>query len=247
MKLRRRILLGVVAFLLLAPVVMAAVLVCLQIRQDNLDQALISAMNRMDSPAVKRLLDQGANPNAQEEEAPAKSLWESLTRLFARFRHKPEPGSVSTALPLLFATFMLHRHERAAADDIAVALIQHGGTVSASQEREEPLLHLAANNGMTKTLRLLLSRGADVNQRDSVGFTALYHAIDSENATNVELLLAHGAEVNPRNVPMGTLYWAKTLRWRASERQDIIGALKQHGARMSMQESKALACQRGIR
>src|SRR5689334_23842832 len=59
-------------------------------------------------------------------------------------------------------------------------------------------LMAAAASGSEAMLRLLLSRGADVNAANADGESALMAAIDSRNAAAVRLLLRHGAEVRTR-------------------------------------------------
>jgi ankyrin repeat protein len=60
-----------------------------------------------------------------------------------------------------------------------------------------PVLHWAAENGLTDIARLLLDQGADVNARDNFSNTPLHLAV--RHAAMVELLLARGAQVGARN------------------------------------------------
>lgn len=47
-------------------------------------------------------------------------------------------------------------------------------------------------------VRLLLVRGADVQQRGSNDWTPLHHAVSLDDGDAVELLLAHGADIAAR-------------------------------------------------
>ncbi len=68
----------------------------------------------------------------------------------------------------------------------------------------ETLLHIAAAAGSEKNLAILLSRGASVNARDSLGETALCRAVtyDQENShiNIIKILLNSGANPNNRDV-----------------------------------------------
>ena len=50
--------------------------------------------------------------------------------------------------------------------------------------------------GDTAAVSALIAKGADVNARNSYGWTALSHAARIGNAELVKLLLVHGADVN---------------------------------------------------
>jgi len=60
-----------------------------------------------------------------------------------------------------------------------------------------PVLHWAAENGLTEIARQLLDQGADVNSRDNFSNTPLHLAVRS--AEMVELLLSRGAMPGARN------------------------------------------------
>jgi ankyrin repeat protein len=60
-----------------------------------------------------------------------------------------------------------------------------------------PVLHWAAENGLTEVARLLLDQGSDVNARDNFSNTPLHLAVRFPQM--VELLLARGAQVGARN------------------------------------------------
>lgn len=53
-------------------------------------------------------------------------------------------------------------------------------------------LHLAALQGYKEIAALLISRGADVNARDSSNLSPLYYAIEYRYTELAELLRRHG-------------------------------------------------------
>lgn len=61
------------------------------------------------------------------------------------------------------------------------------------------LLQRAARKGDDVTVRTLLDGGADVNEKDEFGRTALITAASSNSIETVLLLLSHGADVNARD------------------------------------------------
>ena len=60
-----------------------------------------------------------------------------------------------------------------------------------------PPLHWAAENGLIDVAGLLIEQGADPDERDHFGNTALHLALDYPEM--IELLLAGGADVNAAN------------------------------------------------
>jgi ankyrin repeat protein len=66
-----------------------------------------------------------------------------------------------------------------------------------AHHRDIPLLQ-AAGQGDTQALQALLSQGADANQKDAGGLTALILSVRAGAAPAVEALLRHGADPNLR-------------------------------------------------
>jgi ankyrin repeat protein len=75
--------------------------------------------------------------------------------------------------------------------------LDSGVAVDALDEGDETALHGAAAFGHTEILRLLLERGAAVDQTDGDQFrTALMAAVGNGHFGAVEVLLEHGADCN---------------------------------------------------
>lgn len=76
-----------------------------------------------------------------------------------------------------------------------------------------PALHWAAENGLTEIATLLIEQGAEVNEIDHFGNTALHLALADPEM--VQLLLASGAEVNAENA-MGQTPLHLAVKYRRS-------------------------------
>src|SRR5947209_1942995 len=81
----------VMAGLCLALAGTTGVLVERQIHQVCLDRALILAVMELDPPAVTRLLDQGANANARDTDAPPLTFSGLMVSLWQQVQHKNTP------------------------------------------------------------------------------------------------------------------------------------------------------------
>lgn len=60
-------------------------------------------------------------------------------------------------------------------------------------------IHIAAQNGNYKALKLLISGGADVNAQNGNGLTALHMAVEYELKNCCDLLIANGADLSITN------------------------------------------------
>jgi uncharacterized protein len=91
--------------------------------------------------------------------------------------------------PLGLAIFFRH-------GALARWLIEQGADVSAYAENANRVapVHAAAASCDHETMRLLLARGADVNARQQLDYTALHGAASRGDRPMAELLLEHGAD-----------------------------------------------------
>jgi len=79
----------------------------------------------------------------------------------------------------------------------ALALLAGAFPASSLTVTVRPVLHWAAENGLTEIAGQLVELGSDVNARDNFSNTPLHLAV--RHPAMVELLLARGARVEARN------------------------------------------------
>lgn len=145
-------------------------------------------------PIVKVLLDNGADVNPALPWAAAHGQAEALNLLMGK---RPSQAAVKTALRVAAG----NGHTR-----IVEALLDSGADVNASDEDSTPLM-AAAKAEYPETVRLLLSRGAEVNVKQAkTAWTALHSAAHGVRTTDrdpngetVRLLLEKGVEVDARS------------------------------------------------
>lgn len=58
----------------------------------------------------------------------------------------------------------------------------------------------AAKNGNARNVRLMLTRGSDVNAADETGVTALMHSANSGHLESAQALLEAGADAEDRAI-----------------------------------------------
>ena len=99
-----------------------------------------------------------------------------------------------------------------------------------------PALIPASWKGDTKTVEMLLAKGADVNAKDKNGETALMMASQNGHSEIVKLLLAAGADVNAKASKAGKDYTPLSIAKMMGHTQ-IIKLLKEYGAKDKEQKS----------
>ncbi|HEY5921505.1 MAG TPA: ankyrin repeat domain-containing protein [Kofleriaceae bacterium] len=103
---------------------------------------------------------------------------------------------------------------------IMTALLDAGAKPDAANAQGTPLC-FAASAASIQAIELLLSRGADVNQRAS--FTPLHSAADAGTVEVVKFLLERGAEVDAR-------IWTEATALMAARTPEVTALLLAHGA-----------------
>ena len=86
---------------------------------------------------------------------------------------------------------------------------------------------------MSKTIRLLLSRGANVDERSSDGLTPLMFAAGGDDITCVQILLDHGANVNAITTAGYSVLFDAAYSSAKLSRCPIMRLLVMHGAHLT--------------
>lgn len=93
------------------------------------------------------------------------------------------------------------------------------------------LLHNAAYRNRLETAALLISKGADINQGNDIGYTPLMAAAREGFVDMVKLLIDHGANVNAATTNLGDT--ALTLAITYSPPNEIVDLLIQRRANVN--------------
>lgn len=110
----------------------------------------------------------------------------------------------------------------------ARALIARGADVHAHSKNHmhNTPLQAAVDGAASGVVQLLLDHGANVNDTQESGWTALHSAAQSGDLAIARLLLAHGADVNATQESLLT----PLAIARASDHDEMAELLRQHGA-----------------
>ncbi len=163
-----------------------------------LNASLITAARRSNYSEVRRLLAEGADPDAQDEGSwsplliTSSSGNASIVALLLAAGADPNLPTSWGAPPLLWATSNEHA-------DVVALLLAAGATTNLQDVYGYTAFMWATEYGLTDIVELLLAEGADPNLQNNIGKSALHWAAEFGHADVVELLLAAGADVNLRN------------------------------------------------
>ena len=153
---------------------------------------LIAAIWREDFDAVKRLVEQGADPNAYTASGAQRPAW--MWAIVARDAPATELllSKVTTVERATALQTAANRNDAS----LARTLLDKGMPVDARGTDRSTALLIAAASGHVDVLRLLIERGASVNAADDFGDTALMAAVRAGSLEAVNALVAARADVN---------------------------------------------------
>jgi ankyrin repeat protein len=180
---------------------------------------LLSAIRKADAHALRELLDHGADVYARDTEG-------NTPLILASFDAGPEcvaliiaKGADVNAANKAGATALI----RAATDyEKSRLLVVAGADVRARTALgNTPLILAARRAGNSRTVQLLLARGADAAERNTAGVGPILAAAASGDAKTVRLLLDAGAQAdefpssNPSGAPNLAAGFRTPLMWAA--------------------------------
>ena len=137
-----------------------------------LNDDLFDAANRGDLKKVKRLLNEGADVNAKDEDGWTPLHWAAyyghlnVVKLLVDRGADVNAKSKAGETPLHWAAANGHL-------DVVEFLVDRGADVNAKSKAGWTPLHLAADKGHLDIAKLLLDRGADINAKNGGGKTPL--------------------------------------------------------------------------
>lgn len=97
---------------------------------------------------------------------------------------------------------------------------------SGDQPRKSPPLKVAAQNGNIEQMKEYIRRGADVNEKDSVGGYPIMYAAFKGNKEAVNLLIENGADLSVNNFG-----WTPLKIATVNQNWDLVELLKKAGAK----------------
>ncbi|MES1221544.1 MAG: ankyrin repeat domain-containing protein [Bacteroidota bacterium] len=176
---------------------------------DDSDNVLINAALYASADCMELLLQKKANPNLKNKLGQTPLMLcthePGKMKLLVKYGADINARSNSNNTPLLIACVGNGQFEN------IKWLIDNGADPLAKNYGKETTLLRAALYGDTMTLRLLVSKGLNVNE-SSWGFTPLIYATRFANWPYVFSLLDHDADANvPDNTNMPLVQWAAIL------------------------------------
>jgi ankyrin repeat protein len=208
---------------------------------------LIEAAAHGDVALVKKLLAQGADPNTRSivpiKSVDVKTPWATISNYTIPGGATALHAAVARKQGEVIAVLFQHKVNPALKDDqghtafhyavslgdvaLVKTLLQHGATL-----KDEPgLFSHAICLGWTDLARFLLGQGADINQGDATGNTALHWAVAQGDFKTAEWLVAQGADLNRKANPTAATGGQTPLIVALhAGRADMVKFLLQHGA-----------------
>jgi ankyrin repeat protein len=170
---------------------------------------LLTACEKGDALAVRKLLGEGVSPNAARTSGASALTYAIAGRHIEVVRllleAKADPNRTSLGMPPLFLA-----SEKGDVKTVEL-LLRHGASVNARLDAideelkvrngDTALIASAAPGISSATARLLIKSGADVNARAENGKTAVIQAVASENLDVLKALLEAKADVRARMEP----------------------------------------------
>jgi ankyrin repeat protein len=155
---------------------------------------LVTAIRNADAPAVRKLLDNGADVNACDAEGNTPLILASFYASPACVALLIEKGADVNTANKAGATALIRA---ATSYEKTRLLVAAGAKVRVRTALgNTPLILAARRAGNSRTVHLLLERGANATERNEVGISPVLSGAASGDVETVRLLLDAGAKVN---------------------------------------------------
>ncbi len=181
----------------------------LEILRDAPTARMLMAASAGDEPAVRKLIEEGADVNAILDDA----MVRHATAGGADFG-----GADPVALGALRLT-AVHMAAQAEHASVVRLLIEKGADVNAVAQEQMSALYMAASKGHDEVVRLLIGKGADAG-------AALHLAAEAGNQSAVRRLIENGANINAASKGR----WTALHRAAASGDEAVARLLIEKGA-----------------
>jgi len=194
---------------------------------DGVATPLLAAVTYRRAEIAKLLLEKGADPNLQ-------GLEQGFTPLFAAV----PIGEVDAALGASWDPY-----------DMVKILLDSGADVHARFMWGTSILHtvVKAAPTSTRTIELLIERGAEVDARNDIGATPLSWAASGGRVEAVRFLLEKGTDPTVKDRDGATIREQLERGPRSANTDQILELLGQYEERRKPDNPEALADERGSR
>jgi ankyrin repeat protein len=160
---------------------------------------LMDAVRNGDTPAVRTLLQRGANPNERAGDGTTALHWAAYSGDLTTVDMLLQSGADANAADDLGVT-PLWAGASTGQGAVVERLLKAGATPNAKLTSGETPLMAASRVGSTTAVRALVAAGADVNAREPLHEqTALMWASAERHAEVVKILLDSGADIHARS------------------------------------------------
>ncbi len=206
--------------------------------QQKLNNKLCAAAAKGNVKQVKKLLEQGADPNGRDSRYANKPspLEQAVSANIDVVNALLEAGADPNLRTRHYETALLIAMDSSAANvDIIKALIKAGADVNARNRSYSTALHYNYSDEPENIdkLKLLIQSGADVNARNMYGRTPLFGAKEKQT----ELYIAAGADVNARDYEGFSALFNASIHPLYAPSAEL---LQMHGAKLTPYEKRLL-------
>lgn len=177
-----------------------------------MDAALFEAVGRGDITGVKEYIKKGGKIDDKDDQgrtllhAAAWGGGVKDVRDLIRLGAKVDSRMIKGYTPLFYAVKKDHA-------GVIKLLLAAGADPNTKAEalRSSPL-QVAALNGKLQTVKILLKAGANIEQKDAEGATALFYAAFNNNIDMMKLLMEAGAKINAKDKNNHTPLFTAAIR-----------------------------------